>query len=300
MRTDAVRTDFVDQHQPRTEDARRRGRGPRRGADRRDDPEVVQRLADRLVEEAHRAVAHDRRPARAVADRVGERPVRRSRRRSTRRARARRPRAGRSPSGRGIADHGARIAATACTSSATGASSSRRVGNLRRERGQVQRRRRSSCQVRTRVDGRWRRVDGRRPRHRHPGPRPRPDLRAVLPRRPGAQPRDRRHRARPLDRAPRRDEPRRRGARVVAGGRRIDVRAPHPGRRAPCRRDQSNVHARSRPNDRPCLVVEDEASFVEALTIGLDAKASTSTSPSTAPRRSSGSMSSHPTSCCST
>ena len=64
-----------------------------------------------------------------------------------------------------------------------------------------------------------------RPRHRHPGARPRAHLRALLPGRPGPQPRDRRHRARPRDRAPRRHQPRRRGAGHVPGGRGLDVHA---------------------------------------------------------------------------
>ena len=53
----------------------------------------------------------------------------------------------------------------------------------------------------------------------HSGARPRPDLRALLPRRPGPEPPDRRHRARTVDRAPRGRQPRRqRGGRLPRGG----------------------------------------------------------------------------------
>ena len=61
--------------------------------------------------------------------------------------------------------------------------------------------------------------------HRHPGPRARPDLRALLPRRPGAAPLHRRHRPRPLDRQARRRLPRRRGTGLVGRGPGLDV---HP------------------------------------------------------------------------
>ena len=64
-----------------------------------------------------------------------------------------------------------------------------------------------------------------------PGPRPRPHLRALLPRRPRAQPRHGRHRARPFDRAARGQQPSGLGRRRVARGRRFYVyaRASHPG-----------------------------------------------------------------------
>ena len=92
--------------------------------------------------------------------------------------------------------------ADAPPSSVTGASS--RVGCRQpgRERRQVQRARwlgagsRPACR---RLD----RDQRRRPGRRHPATRPRPCLRALLPRRLGAQPDDRRHGSRPGDRAPR-------------------------------------------------------------------------------------------------
>ena len=56
----------------------------------------------------------------------------------------------------------------------------------------------------------------------HPDARPRAHLRALLPRRPGPQPGDRRHRARPRHRPPRRRQPRRRRA----GSRPARARAP--------------------------------------------------------------------------
>ena len=65
----------------------------------------------------------------------------------------------------------------------------------------------------------------RRPRHRHPRPGPRADLRTLLPGGPGAQPPHRRYRPGPGDRPPRCDQPRRRGPRHVTGGRGLHVRA---------------------------------------------------------------------------
>ena len=58
-----------------------------------------------------------------------------------------------------------------------------------------------------------------------PTPRPRAHLRTLLPRRPGAQPRHRRHRPRPCDRPPRRPGARRRRHRPIARRRRFDVHA---------------------------------------------------------------------------
>ena len=57
---------------------------------------------------------------------------------------------------------------------------------------------------------------GAGPRGRHPGPRPRSNLRALLPRRPRPQPRHGRHGPRPLDRAARRKQPPGLGRRRVA------------------------------------------------------------------------------------
>ena len=126
----------------------------------------------------------------------------------------------------------------------------------------------SSVQVRDPGRGAVGRADGRRPRHRHPGQRPRPHLRALLPGRPGPQPRHRRHRARAVDRPPRRHQPRRRRARVVPGGRGLDVRAADPA--GPHGRAGPGPDGGAVPMTNPTvLVVEDEASFVEALTIGL-------------------------------
>ena len=48
------------------------------------------------------------------------------------------------------------------------------------------------------------------------------------------------------------------------------------------------------------LVVEDEDSFVDALTVGLNREGSGCTSPATVPRRSRCSTPCSPTSCCST
>ena len=80
------------------------------------------------------------------------------------------------------------------------------------------------------------------------------------------------------DRAPRRHQPRRRRAGVVRGGRGLDVRVPPAGlarrrgrrldRRA--RRDgQRHGNGDVRMSEATIFVVEDEASFVEALSIGL-------------------------------
>ena len=77
-----------------------------------------------------------------------------------------------------------------------------------------------------------------RPRHRDPDARPRADLRAVLPRRPGAQPRDRRHRARARDRPPRRPGARRRRHRRVGRRRGLDV-PPRPAARTDVERRRS-------------------------------------------------------------
>ena len=59
---------------------------------------------------------------------------------------------------------------------------------------------------------------GAGPRHRDPGPRPRPHLRTLLPRRPRPESRHRRHRPRPLHRAPRRQQPPGLGRRRVPRG----------------------------------------------------------------------------------
>ena len=119
--------------------------------------------------------------------------------------------------------------------------------------------------------GRHQRRDRRpRPRHGHPRPRPRAHLRALLPGRPGPQPRDRRHRARAGDRAPRRQQPRRRVPRRVPRGRGLAVHPVAPGRPGRIAADPppGGGLAMATP-DTTVLVVEDEDSFVDALTVGL-------------------------------
>ncbi len=144
-----------------------------------------------------------------------------------------------------------------------------------------------------------------------PSRRHRSHLRAVLPGRQGPQPRHRRHRTRPVDRAPRRDEPRRRGARVVGGRRRLDVRPPTPASlrlphgRPMTRSSEPTVVTRPDPrrvgqnarrtmSEATILVVEDEASFVEALTIGLRREGFEVEVAIDGPRRSTGSTTSQP------
>ena len=95
-----------------------------------------------------------------------------------------------------------------------------------------------------------------RPGHRHPRRRDRPDLRAVLPRRPGPAPLHRRHRPRAVDRQARRRHPRRRRPGLVRGGPGLDVHA-DPAR-APS-------HERRRSAVTRVLVVEDEESYSDAL-----------------------------------
>ena len=97
-----------------------------------------------------------------------------------------------------------------------------------RERRQVQRHRLGG---RRRISSRRRLDRDRRHRHRrrHPGPRHRPDLRALLSRRSGPQPRHRWHRTRPVDRSPRRDEPLRRGHGAVPRGRGLGLHHPRAG-----------------------------------------------------------------------
>ena len=100
---------------------------------------------------------------------------------------------------------------------------------------------------------------GARPRHRHPVARSRTGLRALLPRRPGAQPPDRRHRPRSRDRAPRRAEPRRRGHGRVARRRRHHLHAApaRPPRRSPatCPRRPDGRRSAPRPRRRRRAVV---------------------------------------------
>src|SRR5690606_8786898 len=100
------------------------------------------------------------------------------------------------------------------------------------------------------------------------GPRHRPHLRAVLPGRPGAQPGDGRHRPRPRHRAPRGQQPRWRRPGGVPRGRRVYLHPAAPRRRGAGRSQRRGRMTMATP-DVTVLVVEDEDSFVEALTIGL-------------------------------
>ena len=160
----------------------------------------------------------------------------------------------------------------------------------------------STVQVRARTDGRWVDIEVQDHGIGIPRARPRAGVRALLPGRPGPQPRDRRHRPRSRHRAPRRQQPRRRGQ----GRRRPRARAP----RSPCDcrwepgRSPSPQRQAERPMSTPdatVLVVEDEDSFVEALTVGPEAGGvPRARSPATAPRRSTSSTRCSPTSCCST
>ncbi len=103
------------------------------------------------------------------------------------------------------------------------------------------------------------------PRHRDRAPAPDARVRAVLPRRPGPLPGDRRHRAGARHRQARAGQPRRPRAAVEQPGHRLDLHhVPARAHRRPrgCGRD----HHRSR---RTCmtrvLIVEDEESFAEPL-----------------------------------
>ncbi len=90
-------------------------------------------------------------------------------------------------------------------------------------------------------------VRGARPRHRHPRSRPRPGLRALLPRRPGAAPRHRWHGARSRHRAPRGHQPRWRRRCQLARGRGLGL---HPA--PPARPAGAGPSARARPRPRAC------------------------------------------------
>ena len=116
------------------------------------------------------------------------------------------------------------------------------------------------------------RPDRHRPGHRHPRRRDRPDLRAVLPGRPGAAPLHRRHRPRTLDRQARRRLARRRDPGVVGRGPGLDLHplpaAPRlgPPGRAGHRHDVPIAEhpTGGKPVTR-VLVVEDEESYSDAL-----------------------------------
>ena len=102
-----------------------------------------------------------------------------------------------------------------------------------------------------------------RPRRRHSREGPGAHLRALLPGRSGSSSRDRRHGSRAQHCAPRRTEPRRHRARRLSRGRRFHL---HP-------RAAAESSMTKRPSSEPrikVLVVEDEESFVDALTVGLE------------------------------
>ncbi len=94
---------------------------------------------------------------------------------------------------------------------------------------------------------------GHRPGHRHPARRDRPDLRALLPRRPGTTSLHWGDRARPVHRQARRGHPRRRGPRLVSRGSGVYVHLDPPPQRAGGTRVTR------------VLVVEDEESYSDAL-----------------------------------
>ncbi len=100
---------------------------------------------------------------------------------------------------------------------------------------------------------------GGRPGHRHPRRGARPDLRAVLPRRSRTTPLDGRHRTGAVHRQARRRHPRRRGPGLVGGGSGLDLH-PHA---APAPRART-TDAGGEPVTR-VLVVEDEESYSDAL-----------------------------------
>ena len=175
---------------------------------------------------------------------------------------------------------------------------------------------------------------GRRPGHRHPRPGDRPDLRAVLPRRPGPPPLHRRHRPRPLHRQARRGHPRRRRQRLVRRGAGVDLHPDAPPQPAPQR--QRAVRARvddrapapyprdARPARTPrvkthhdadtgatnqqevrrvtrVLVVEDEESYSDALAYMLRKEGyEVAIAADGNSRASPSSSATAPTSCCST
>ena len=140
---------------------------------------------------------------------------------------------------------------------------------------------------------------GHRQGHRHPREGPRPDLRALLPRRPGARAPDRRDRARP------RRSPATSPRTTAAASRSSPARARARRSRWSCRctpSDARRTKARAADEVRPLvLLVEDEESFVDALRIGLDREGFdvvVATDGAQAHRRRSRRR--DPTSCCST
>ena len=229
-RVEAVRRDFVANVVPRAQDPRRRDQAARRGgADAADDPEAVERFAGRMLTESDRLSGWCSRSSSCPGCRATtplDAPVVVA---STTWSRPRRHHAPSTPT---------RRTSTIVTGGDAGpeglrqrGAGSRRGRQPGRQRGRLLRRRldRAGLHQGRRRDGR---DLGRRPGHRHPDRRARPDLRAVLPRRPGPPPLHRRHRARALHRQARRGHPRRRDPCVVRRGPGLHVhpvppRAPH-------------------------------------------------------------------------
>ena len=115
----------------------------------------------------------------------------------------------------------------------------------------------------------------------------RPGVRALLPRRLGAQPQHRRHRPRPQHRQARRAEPRRRRPRLVAAGPRIDLHHPTAGG-VPRHGRKPGSGSVTR-----ILIVEDEPSLSEPLALpAASARATRRRSPATGRRRSPSSIAS--------
>ena len=129
---------------------------------------------------------------------------------------------------------------------------------------------------RARPNGEIRLLGGRH-RGRHPRPGPRPHLRALLPGRPRAQPRHRRHRARALHRPPRGQQPPGLGRGRVPRGRGVDVHPgpAHPGGAPGVTKDRRARRPKQGRTAAPArarikvLLAEDEESFIDALVIGL-------------------------------
>ena len=261
------------QHQPRAEDAGRRARRAGRDAGRRaTTPAVVHRVADTHGRARRTAPPHTIDDLLELSRiELGGEPVRdvgRRRRRRRREAIDRGRRARRRSRDIGIAALDPTVPRTgACTSlgdrrqlvSALGNLVDNAVkysdaGGIGAGAGHACRRRAGSSST----------VD--RPRRRHPGPRPRPHLRALLPRRPGPQPR------RPA--APARvwrscaTSPPTTAARSLVAS--TEGEGSTFTLRMPVAADRTDVTATARPrgsrmSQPTVLVVEDEASFVEAL-----------------------------------
>src|SRR5262249_18713965 len=101
-------------------------------------------------------------------------------------------------------------------------------------------------------------------------PRPRTHLRTLLPRRPGPQPRHRRHRTGPVDRAPRRARTRRRHHRGVGGRAGLHLPVRPTARTRIGRPPVDPPGDRLMPQAPLVLVVDDEQSYRDALRIALE------------------------------